>query len=477
MSKPKRSEAFRHLLIRAAVLPIGLLLLLAGLLVWQIQLLLSSAVWVERTDEILGSANRLERLHIDMETGLRGYLITHNPAFLEPFNRGVEIVSPLSESITRMLSDEPGQQKLLAEIEKERTAWIAYARREITERDTGADWVATVAAGTGKAMMDRIRVLFDQFITAEEKLRADRDRAARRTASRSVWIASLAALGIGTILALLSRREMSRLADTYEEALATSRALTTELENRVAERTTQLAHANDALTDANRELEAFAYSISHDLRAPMRHIGGFAELLRKSVGQKLSADEAENLDTIQDTAKLAGRMVDDLLAFSRISRTELRRDRVDMNELVERCRRELIPEMHDRQIAWKIGDLPPAEGDPALLKLVLSNLLSNAVKYTSKRPDGTISVAATANNDNSTTYSVADNGIGFDMAYVHKLFGVFQRLHRAEEYEGTGIGLANVRRIITRHGGRVWAEGRSGEGATFYFSLPNRTST
>jgi signal transduction histidine kinase len=465
------------LLVRAAVLPIGMLLLLAGLLVWQIQLLLASGAWVERTDEVLGNANRLERLHIDMETGLRGYLITQDRTFLEPFNRGLALIPPLSASMARMLNDDPDQQQLLASIDREREAWVEYAHREINERATGGDWVSTVAAGTGKSLMDRIRELFDSFIAKEEQLRADRDRNVRRTASRSVWVASLAALGIGACLALLSHREMSRLANSYEAALATAEALTAELEQRVVERTTQLAHANESLTEANRELEAFAYSISHDLRAPLRHIGGFADLLRKSIAGNLPPDDLENLDTIRDTAKLAGRMVDDLLAFSRIGRTELRRDRVDMNDLVERTRHELLPESTDRRIEWSIDNLPPAEGDPALLKLVLSNLLSNAIKYTSKRDNAVIRVAAAANDDGATTYSVSDNGIGFDMAYVHKLFGVFQRLHRAEEYEGTGIGLANVRRIIARHGGRVWAEGRPDQGATFYFSLPNGKST
>jgi light-regulated signal transduction histidine kinase (bacteriophytochrome) len=146
-----------------------------------------------------------------------------------------------------------------------------------------------------------------------------------------------------------------------------------------------------------------------------------------------------------------------------------------MNELVQRARAELAPEIGHRQLEWHVGDLPAAQGDAALLRLVLLNLLSNAVKYTSKRPDAVIRISGTTNTDNTTTYSVSDNGVGFDMEYAHKLFGVFQRLHRAEEYDGTGIGLANVRRIITRHGGRVWAEAQAGAGATFYFLLPNGT--
>jgi signal transduction histidine kinase len=469
-----RTASFKRLLIRAAVLPVVMLLLLAGILLWQVQHLVSSAAWVERTDEIIATAHQLERLHIDMETGLRGFLITQNRDFLEPYERGLAEIPALSQTTQARVNDNPEQQQLLTRIDAARTTWVNYATREITERAAGADWQATVAAGTGKHLMDDIRDLFTQLIANAETLRTRRSQDARAVAARAAWIATLATLGIGTMLALLSRREMMRLADTYEAALATSRSLTDELEHRVRERTTQLAHANEALTDANRELEAFAYSISHDLRAPLRHIGGFADLLEKSLGKSLSADDAENLGIIRATATLAGRMVDDLLAFSRIGRTELRRDQVNMNELVERSRRELAPEIHQRQIEWNIADLPPAQGDPALLKLVFFNLLSNAVKYTSKRPSASITISATRDGDHTTTYRVADNGVGFDMAYAHKLFGVFQRLHRAEEYDGTGIGLANVRRIITRHGGRAWAEGRPGEGAIFYFSLPNK---
>jgi light-regulated signal transduction histidine kinase (bacteriophytochrome) len=233
-----------------------------------------------------------------------------------------------------------------------------------------------------------------------------------------------------------------------------------------------LEAANAKLNDANRELEAFAYSVSHDLRAPMRHISGFANLLIGSTQAKLSADDRENLDTIHHTAVTAGRMVDDLLAFSRIGRSQLKTDTVDADAIVATAVRDLAPEIGNRKIEWNIAKLLPMHGDLGLLRLVFQNLLANSVKYTSRREVAHIDVASSA-EPNGATYSVKDDGVGFDMAYAHKLFGVFQRLHRAEDFEGTGIGLANVRRIITRHGGRVWAEGKPGEGATFFFYLPN----
>jgi signal transduction histidine kinase len=277
---------------------------------------------------------------------------------------------------------------------------------------------------------------------------------------------------------VVSDDELGLLAGSFNEMLgeiqerdtalraseARLRQLNGDLERRVKVRTAELEASN-------RELEAFSYSVSHDLRAPLRHIDGFADLLRRRALDGLDERARHYVETISDSAKSMGRLIDDLLAFSRMGRSEMVRTSVNLDDLVAQVRTELDADVADREIAWNISPLPNVLGDPAMLRLVLVNLLSNAVKYTRGRTPALIMVGA-RDEEEETVLFVRDNGAGFDMAYLHKLFGVFQRLHRAEEFEGTGIGLANVRRIIQRHGGRTWAEGALGQGATFYVTLP-----
>ena len=234
----------------------------------------------------------------------------------------------------------------------------------------------------------------------------------------------------------------------------------------------ELAKRSTELEAINKELEAFAYSVSHDLRAPLRHIAGFTELLHKKVSALVDEKSNRYIAMVLDSAKRMGNLIDDLLAFSRIGRAETQKTQVSLAQLVKEALTEVRQDTEGRKISWKIGALPDFYGDRSMLRLVLVNLISNAIKFTRTRAQAEIEIGCADGNKDSLVVFVRDNGVGFDMKYVNKLFGVFQRLHDSDAFEGTGIGLATVQRIIHRHGGKVWAEGAVDNGATFYFSAP-----
>ena len=274
-------------------------------------------------------------------------------------------------------------------------------------------------------------------------------------AKRSTMIEALSSL----LLALISAFLLARVVAETEAAGRSIQVLNRELEGRVGE-----------LTDLTQELEAFTYSVSHDLRAPLRHIDGFSKILLDQSAGQLNAAAMRAMDRIRFGAQQMGLMIDDLLEFSRLGRRDVARRPTDMRHLVDESLEILKPATEGRDIDFRIGELPTLDCDPALIKHVIVNLLSNAIKFTRDNKPAIIEIGQIAADETPVVY-VRDNGVGFDMRYVDKLFGIFQRLHRREDFEGIGVGLATVQRVIHKHGGRVWAESEIGKGATFYFAL------
>jgi PAS domain S-box-containing protein len=324
-------------------------------------------------------------------------------------------------------------------------------------------WPAEEA--TGKRALDLFRTVFPAPI---EDIRGELLRSGR-------WDGELEKTRAdGTQVAVASRWSLRRDDQGRPVAILETNNDITERRRREREIRTlneELGKRTTELEAINKELEAFAYSISHDLRAPLRHMSGFTELLRKSSASVLNEKGQRYLTMILESAKKMGDLIDDLLAFSRIGRIETHKTMVSLGQLVQEALTEVVQDTTERTIAWKIGALPSWYGDRSMIRLALVNLISNAVKFTRTRAQPEIEIGCSDQNQNHVVMFVRDNGVGFDMKYVSKLFGVFQRLHPNEAFEGTGIGLATVQRIVHRHGGRVWAEGLVDKGATFYFSL------
>ena len=247
-----------------------------------------------------------------------------------------------------------------------------------------------------------------------------------------------------------------------------NKILTEQLEEKVKNRTRELEIVN-------KELEAFSYSVSHDLRAPLRAVSGYANILKEDYEASLDAEGNRLIDVIVDNAKMMGNLIDDLLSFSKMSRLEVITVAIDMKQLADKCVKELLQVEKRKDCEIIVHPLPESKGDANMLKQVWMNLVGNAMKYSSKKTSAKIEIGAIENEKN-VVYFIKDNGTGFDMKYANKLFGVFQRLHRQDEFEGTGLGLALAKRIITKHGGEIWAEASLNEGASFYFSLPKNNA-
>ncbi len=475
--------------------------------------------WILRAFHAGSRIQAVITLLADAESGTRGFLATRQAKYLEPLYKSRKELSPKLALLKEGLKDSPSQLKRIERIELlggERMAALqalisATAPRDLLDRLARDGFLMDSIQKEFAAMRAEEARLWAYRIGAETTLRkrlsivmcavglfsllagslamtlfvtgiVRRSQLLRFNAERLAHGQSVADLPPGTDEIGQLGQALARSSRLLSERESELLRLNQDLDLRVEERTSQLVQIRDLnedlrrraieLESVNKDLEAFSYSVSHDLRAPVRHIRGFCELLGTSAGPSLDEKNRRYLNTISGSAKELGQLIDDLLSFSCMGRTEMREAQISVERMAREVMRELERDTQGRNVTWNIGTLALVQGDRAMLRVVLVNLLSNALKYTRTRLQAEIEVGCCNGRPDEAVFFVRDNGVGFDMRYVDKLFGVFQRLHSAKEFEGTGIGLANVRRIIDRHGGRTWAESVVDGGATFYFSLP-----
>jgi signal transduction histidine kinase len=430
----------------------------------------SEVFWLEHGYQIIAEVETVYGTLREAESEQRTYLVNNDETFLNSLKNAADKFRVQSDRLETLTTDNPSQRARVNRLKAlgiERINLLQTQARLKQERGAKAVKQA-ILEGSGIQKMAEAHSLANEIRREEESLLAERRARSEVGARNATW--SLAALGAAVMATLAMayifiRREIIGRRRTEEEL----RRLNEDLEERVARRTAEIEASN-------KELEAFSYSVSHDLRAPLRHVTSFANLLREHAGASIDETGENYLRRIIEAASGMGRLIDGLLTFSRLGRMEMSRDPVDLNQLVEEALQELQSEIEGREIVWRIGELPAVEGNRETLRAALINLLANAVKFTRPRRPALIEVGCQEARNGEAVCYVRDNGVGFDMRYAGKLFGVFQRLHRVKDFEGTGIGLANVQRIILRHGGRVWANGEVGQGATFYFSLPLRVA-
>jgi signal transduction histidine kinase len=406
--------------------------------------------WVIHSYQVSANIDVLISDLENMETAQRGYVITGQENFLDPYNAALPDVNKTFQTLQGLVTDNPVQEQSLSAMKPLIDAKIADLQNSILLR-TSAGFNAAqadVSTDKGKQIMDSIRAIVASMRTEESgllKTRTDDLTQINSTAeSIIIW---------GSIIGLLFYLLVNYIINRFVIGEIVRKPL-----------------LDDALK-ANKEMEAFSYSVSHDLRAPLRAIDGFTQILVEDYGGKLDDEGNRIAGIIRASAVQMGKLIDDLLSFSRLGRAEVKKSAIAMGALADGVYKALKALAPERDIEFVMDAVPDINGDVDMIRQVWTNLFSNAIKFTSKKEKAKIEVGSTSDGNN-VTYFVKDNGAGFDMKYIGKLFGVFQRLHSVEDFEGTGVGLANVKRIIERHGGKVWAEGKVGEGATFYFVLP-----
>ncbi len=420
--------------------------------------------WVDHTHDVLEQLQQISVAVLDAESASRGYALTGNEGFVKSLEEAQIRLKTGMTNLRQEVQDNHIQVATLNRLESLVTRKLNWISTVIEQRKAGGLVGASqkITTGEGAETMDEIRKVIAEMESVEQTLLAERSSKAQSEAHSTIGtvaLTSVIAILAAGAAGLVVRRDFL----VRSEAENNIRTLNSELERRTGQ-----------LLNANAEMQAFSYSVSHDLRAPLRAISGYTASLKDTNAARLDEQGKSDLDRVHTACRRMGQIIDDLMALSRVSQTEMARGRVDLSELAQSVLFDLQNGQPERRVEAIVETGMAAEADPNLVRLALENLIANAWKFTKNTANPKIEIGCVQKNGVSEYY-VRDNGAGFDMTYANKLFRPFQRLHHRNEFEGTGIGLATVERIIHRHGGKVWAEGEPSKGATFHFTLPART--
>ncbi len=434
---------------------LGLLMALGAYSFFNLRQQAEAADWVTHTYQVVSGLQGIFSSVQDTESAQRAFMMSGNETYLEPCHNAMRALPQQMDAVGRLTEDNPRQLGLLNKLRHDVDARLSMVRTRIDQRrQLGVNALdPKLLNGAGVRLMESVRADIEAMTNEEKALLQLRRAALSRARTLSTILQSFAgaiSLGLLTAVFVGLAKQMARAHRAEQET----------------------EKSNGQLRAANNELRAFSYSVAHDLRAPLRAINGFAQIIEEDCVGQLDEPGHRALERITANSAKMSALIDDLLELSKVSMQTVRQDKVEMNELVRGAYQELLETQTGRVIECEIAPLPPASGDPSLLRQVWLNLIGNALKFTRDRERTHIEIGGTVAGPDFATYFIRDNGAGFDMQYADKLFGAFQRLHRPTDFEGTGIGLALVQRIIQRHGGTIWAEGEENHGARFAFTLP-----
>jgi signal transduction histidine kinase len=491
MFKKRLSRAheasFNRIVRRTFLLPMGVMVVASIALAWLVSHLLGLTNWVDHTDRVIAQARTCEKLAVDMETGLRGYLITGDSSFMQPFNQAQSQLSGELESLSHQVLDSPFQADRVEAIRTAYGQWISHAQEMLGRRERGEDYQSVALNAQGKAFMDTMRNEFASFVKDEYALRDQRINAVQRidhTIRQSRWVVLLV-LGLG--IAWYVRMQLGQVAEIYDsaltatemktEALQASEASLREAEAKLRQYSADLERTVEQRTaklqEMVTELEAYSYSISHDLRAPLRAMQGYAQVLLEDLPKKIGPEGKTYLERIINASNRMDRLIQDVLSYSKLARTEISAEPVDVEKLIRNIIHE-YPALHAANVQIEVATpLPRLMAPLALLSQCLSNLLDNAVKFIPEGASARVRVWAETSGADVRLW-VEDNGIGIAPEYLNRIFGVFERIPGEKTYPGTGIGLAIVRKAATRMGGSAGVESEPGKGSRFWVFLPGR---